>query len=80
MLCVVPFRKVHRAGLSNSYVLCPLFLVHCPIDVLCPIVRARLHVPIKIQFGVRFGAKDGLQSNLGYIFPEMCLLTVVMGV
>jgi hypothetical protein len=37
-LCVVLSRKVHRAGLSNSYVLCPLFFVHCPFDVLCPIV------------------------------------------
>jgi hypothetical protein len=76
--CVVLCKKVHRSGLSTSDVLCPLFFVHCPFNILCPIVRGRLHIRICVRFSVQFGATDGLQSNLGYIFPEMCLLTVVM--
>jgi hypothetical protein len=43
-------------------------------------VRGRLHVRIRVRIGVRFGAKAGLESNLGWVFSEMCLLTVVMGV
>jgi hypothetical protein len=49
------------------------------------VVRGRLHIRIRVcigkRFGVRFGAnKGGLQSNLGSIYSEMCLQTVVMGV
>jgi hypothetical protein len=81
LILIQPHSFVNIARLLVAAAPHPFIVFHHPTDYTNRL-RGRLHVRfcvrIAVRFRVRFPAKCGLLLNLGSIFPEMCLATVVM--